>query len=247
MLPIIQGLWVGAPLSKMEQLCIKSFLYWGHEFHLYVYEPIENIPTGTIIKDANEILTKDSVFTYQNGDERGSFAGFSNYFRYKLMYEKGGFWVDMDTICLKPFDFTTPYVFSSELNGEGVEKVNCGIICAPVANAICLDGYNTCISKNNKTIQFGETGPKLIQQLVDKYNMTQYVKSYNVFCPIHYNNVADLLKENSTIDEFMAEITHTSYAIHLWNELWRRLKINKNGIFPASSIYQYLLDKYGVC
>ena len=83
MLPIIQGLWVGAPLSKMEQLCIQSFLYWGHTFHLYVYEPIENIPTGTIIKDANEILSKDSVFTYQNGHERGSFAGFSNFEREK--------------------------------------------------------------------------------------------------------------------------------------------------------------------
>ena len=32
---VIKSLWIGDQLSRLEQLCIKSFLYHGHEFHLY--------------------------------------------------------------------------------------------------------------------------------------------------------------------------------------------------------------------
>ena len=47
---IIQSLWIGNNLSDMEQLCIQSFLDNGHEYHLYVYEPIQNIPHGSLLK-----------------------------------------------------------------------------------------------------------------------------------------------------------------------------------------------------
>ena len=43
---IVQSLWVGSNLSLMEVYSIKSFLKTGHEFHLYIYEPIQNIPKG---------------------------------------------------------------------------------------------------------------------------------------------------------------------------------------------------------
>ena len=45
--PIIQSLWIGKELSVLEQLCICSFLKNGHNFHLYTYEKINNVPDGT--------------------------------------------------------------------------------------------------------------------------------------------------------------------------------------------------------
>jgi hypothetical protein len=53
---IIQGLWVGPELSVMEQLSVSSFLRHGHQYHLYVYEDVKNIPEGTTVKDGHEIL-----------------------------------------------------------------------------------------------------------------------------------------------------------------------------------------------
>ncbi len=35
---VFQSLWIGAELSAMEQLSIRSFLANGHEFHLYTYQ-----------------------------------------------------------------------------------------------------------------------------------------------------------------------------------------------------------------
>jgi len=107
---IIQGLWIGDSLSKMEQLSIKSFLDNGHEYHLYTYGDVKNIPKGTIIKDGNEIVSKNEIYTYKNG----SYSAFSNLFRFTMLYKKGGYWADTDLVCVKKIDIDNPYVFSSE-------------------------------------------------------------------------------------------------------------------------------------
>src|SRR5215467_7339157 len=129
---IVQGLWIGPELSVMEQLSIASFLSHGHEYHLYVYDDVKNIPSGTAVKDGNEILPAARIFQYK---QQASYAGFSNFFRYKLVLERGGWWVDTDTICLKPFDFEAAYVFSSEF-AMGDEFINSGIFKAPAGSDV---------------------------------------------------------------------------------------------------------------
>src|SRR5207253_1910437 len=52
---IIQSLWIGSELSVMERMSIISFLRNGHEYHLYTYNDLPNVPDGTVIKDANGI------------------------------------------------------------------------------------------------------------------------------------------------------------------------------------------------
>src|SRR5690348_5090275 len=101
-LDVIQGLWVGDRLSTMERLSIASFLALGHEYHLYVYRPVANVPAGTCVKDAREILPESMIFQYR---KRPSYAGFANFFRYKLLLDRGGWWVDTDAVCLRALDF----------------------------------------------------------------------------------------------------------------------------------------------
>jgi len=104
---IIQSLWIGDELSSIEKLCINSFLKNGHPFHLYTYSNVKGVPKGTTILDANTIIPKSKIFRYANG----SVACFADYFRYKLLFDKGNWWVDTDVICLKPFNFKEKYVF----------------------------------------------------------------------------------------------------------------------------------------
>ncbi len=73
------------------------------------------------------------IFKYTGYD---TYAGFSNFFRYKLLLDRGGWWVDADTICLRPFDFREPFVFASVMipagsDGGCVPAVAPGIIKAP--------------------------------------------------------------------------------------------------------------------
>src|SRR5262252_2481320 len=127
MADVIQALWIGDRFSVMEQLCIWSFLRHGHAFHLYVYQETVGISTGTVILDGNQILPASRIFTYKG---QKTYVGFANFFRYKLLLEKGGWFVDADTICVRPFDFETDYVFSSE-TAEGYTWVNVGAMKVP--------------------------------------------------------------------------------------------------------------------
>src|ERR1044072_2719476 len=129
---VIQGLWIGAEPSVMEQLSIASFLQNVHEYHLYVYDAVKIVPARAVVRDANEILPASRIFQYKH---QASYAGFANFFRYKLLLERGGWWVDTDVICLKPFDFADEYVFASELDGE-TEVIASGVIKAPRGSSV---------------------------------------------------------------------------------------------------------------
>lgn len=108
---IIQGLWIGDKLSRFEYNSIKSYIKQGYEYHLYTYGKVNNIPEGVIIKDGNDILDKKNIFYYE-----GSIAPFSDLFRYKLLFEKGGVWTDCDIICINrlPIDKQHEYIFVAE-------------------------------------------------------------------------------------------------------------------------------------
>lgn len=112
----VNGLWIGKALSAMELLTLKSFTAHGHRFRLWMYDkPDGELPQGVEWADAHTIIPRDTVFRYPDDSTidwgAGSYGGFSDIFRYKLLYQQGGWWADMDVTCLKPFDFEAPYFF----------------------------------------------------------------------------------------------------------------------------------------
>jgi mannosyltransferase OCH1-like enzyme len=233
---IIQGLWIGTELSVMEQLSISSFLLNGHEYHLYVYDEVKNIPPGTTIKDGDKILPSSSIFQYK---QRPSYAGFANFFRYKLLLEYGGWWADTDTICLKPFEFPDEYVFSTEIIGQGVEVITSGIIKAPVGSQVMAYTWGVCQTKDPEQLVWGETGPRLMAEAVRNFSLEKYKKPYRVFCPLSYTQWHRVLEPDfdDTFDE-------TTYAIHLWNEMWRNAGQDKNAQYHTDCLYEQLKRRY---
>ncbi len=136
-------------MSAMERLSIASFLANGHAYHLYVYDEVKRIPEGTVVRDADEILPSSSIFQYS---QTKSYAGFANFFRYKLLLEKGGWWVDSDIVCLKPFSFRAKYVFASETNGEGRQVATSGVIKAPASSEAMTHAWQTARRGDDKTL-----------------------------------------------------------------------------------------------
>jgi hypothetical protein len=232
---IIQSLWVGSELSLLERLSIASFLDNGHEYHLYVYGDVQNVPDGTTIKDGGEILPESLIFQYK---EHKSFSAFANFFRYKLLLEKGGWWVDADTICLRPFDSPREYVFSSEAFGSQ-ELVNCGVVKAPAGSAAMSYAWGVCCSKKPENLVWGEVGPRLMAESVQKLSLQHFVVSSRMFCPIGY------LDWHSVLDPARVwNFTNEVYAVHLWNEMWRRNQRDKNQTYHADCLFEQLKRRY---
>jgi len=235
MTEIIQGLWIGGRLSAMERLCISSFLHHGHPFHLYVYQDTEGIPPGTVVLDGESILPRSRIFTYREHD---TYAGFANFFRYRLLLEKGGWFVDADTICLKPFDFGDEYVFSSEgINGR--QQVNLGAVKAPPGSPVMRYAWEACERMNTGELKWSQCGPSLAGQAIEVCSLRQFVKPPAAFCPVHFSVWEEMLDPDSalTFDE-------TTYAVHLWNELWRRSSRDKDATYPDGCLYERLKRRY---
>lgn len=130
----VTSLWIGDKLHDIQKLCIKSFLDHGHDFTLYTYKTYDDVPEGTIVKDANTILPEEKIY---RDITQFSYAPFSDWWRYKWLYENGGFWVDMDIVCVSDkLPDTPPY-------------------------AVLDDEGHVCIG----ALQF-EKGDKLIEELV---------------------------------------------------------------------------------
>ena len=234
---VIQGLWIGPRLSTIEDLSIRSFLVHGHEYHLYVYGEIENVPPGTVLKDANEILPFSRVFKYRDYD---SYAGFANIFRYNLLRRKGGWWADMDLICLKPFDFPDQYLFSSEAQQESQSShLAVGALKVPAASDLMTHLCDECEKKNPAELTWGETGPRLFSSAVKKLGLEAAAADPAVFCPIPYFRWKDLLDPDVPW-RFSEEV----YAVHLWNEMWRREGFGKDDEYDPRSLYEHLKRLY---
>jgi hypothetical protein len=126
---ILRSLWVGSKLSTLERICARSWIYHGHQLELFVYDDIGNVPGGVVLKDANAIVPEKDVFLW-----RGCYAIFADLFRWTLLYEQGGYWVDMDMLCLKPFDFQDDILFGCEHSNAasiGVVKLPAKHLIAP--------------------------------------------------------------------------------------------------------------------
>ena len=235
MASVIQGLWIGPALSVMEQLSIASFVRHGHRYHLYTYGDVAHVPPGAEVRDGNEILPESMIFQYAN---RPSYAAFSNFFRYKLLLENGGWWADTDVVCLKPFAFDTDYVFASEWWHErGV--IASGTIRVPAGSEVMRYAWARCCEKDRAAIRWGEIGPRLMDEAVRRCGLEAYVRPAPVFSPIGFRDWAAVL--DPSIDWTFDETTH---AIHLWNEMWRQDGPDKNGSYPPGCLYERLKKDY---
>ena len=237
---VIQGLWIGDELSTLEQLSLSSFIKNGHEYHLYTYNNVKSVPSGVTVRSGEEILPKEQIFSYQTGEGRGSFSAFSNFFRYKLLYDRGGWWVDTDMICFKPFDFDDEYVFSSEhYVTKNEDVVTSGVIKAPKGSEIAKNNWEVCKSKDPMKIVWGEVGPRLVREGVKKFSLSKHVKSHQTFCPLGFEEWFKVLNPNIQL-----EFDEGVYALHLWNEMWRRSNMDKNKKYHKDCFYEQLKEKY---
>lgn len=120
---IVHGLWIGKHLSKLELLTLQSFIRHGHEFHLWLYGPLDTpLPDEVILENASQIIPANRIVMKRSSDDmtgvgKNSYGPFSDLFRYKLLYERGGYWVDMDVTCLRPFNIRDAYLFRSHRIG----------------------------------------------------------------------------------------------------------------------------------
>lgn len=178
---IINSFWHGSELSLLEKLTLKSFLDHGYQVKLWRYDSTIDVqcPDKVLIGDANEIIPFDRLFVYSgNGDcRRGSIGGFSDLFRYYILYKTGGVYVDMDCTCLSHFDFSAEYIIRPHLKCKTVAN----ILKAPQGCEFlktCIQLTERYIGKDNK---HWILPVQLFNQAVELHNLQEYIVPVEYF------------------------------------------------------------------
>lgn len=229
--------WHGNRPTNYELLCWTSFGFYGAELTVFTYED-SLIPTGNWkIGDASKILSKNELF--ENTRNPGSFAGFSNLFRYHLLLNGEFIWVDSDILLLRKPDRLPKWLYAS----EETMFINGAVLGFPPASGIPEKLIEAASKVDKNSFLWGELGPRLLTKtLVKSGKLTCKAPSqmiyplpasdiWKIFDPNHKSEVQDNLKKAT--------------FLHLWNEMFRNFKTLKisqppNGSYAAEQFEQLM-------
>jgi hypothetical protein len=257
-LPTIQMFWHGAPLSRMERLSMVSFLRNGHRVDLYVYDEPEGIPAGVRVRDAAEILPRTAVFRHRRTQ---SLAPFSDWFRYRLLFERGGIWSDTDVVCLRKLDYASPTIFAwqdeRQLDGA-ILGLSSGDPLARWLAESCehpnriqpYDGIGMCFRKlrrrvlgnRREDVRFSELGPRGLTCAARHLGYIHHALPSWHFYPVAFGDYRVLFESPS---EGRTLTLQGCRAVHFWNRTIEKDGVlDKNARFALDSPFEQLWRRY---
>jgi Alpha 1,4-glycosyltransferase conserved region/Glycosyltransferase sugar-binding region containing DXD motif len=256
-LPTVQMFWHGAPLSRIERLCMASFIAQGHPLHLYVYDAPAALAPGVRLMQAEEVLPRALLFRHRR---TGSLGPFSDWFRYQLLAQRGGIWADADVVCLAPLVYPQPAIFA----WQDERYINNAVLGLPAGDALAMWLAACCEDPNKirpydpigvrllkwrrryldgnrrERVRWGEYGPKGLTNAARHFDYLDRALPRAHFYPVRCEDWR-LLFESSAAPPWTAD----SRAVHLWQEMMQHAPgFDKDGRFPPDSPFEVLCRRY---
>lgn len=230
--------WHGKALSLYERCSLLSFVQKGFYVQMWAYQPFE-VPDTVTLCDASTILPATDLQKYTQAGKKGDLAAFSDAFRYTLLKKQGGWWFDMDMLCLKPvseferqFDERQPIVIGrldDHSLGGAVLRIN---------QKHLIDRIIRETEDQGSEFAWGEIGPKLLTRIVQSEKLDSFVANEKLFYSVHANSALELILPASL--EKISSLCTDSFTLHFYNEFLSRWKIPKN-VLPPRGSYLYNL------
>jgi hypothetical protein len=238
----VRSFWHGGELPPHCWLCLQSFIDLGHRFVLYSYEETR-APPGVAVRDAREIVPQSRIFFYKDGPGAGSVAAFANLFRYRLLFSKGGWWVDADVLCLSPDLPTEESAFAWQAEGSIGNAVLRFPKGSPVLAKLCFELEKT-ISVKGDALRWGEIGPDLMTRLIKDDGLDNHALPPRAFYPLHWSEFELLLQPDKT--GYVLRRTRGSLLLHLWHEMFRRANLASLSPPPSGSYLAMMMARHRV-
>lgn len=248
---VVCSFWMGS-LSNLEITSIKSFIYNGFDVVLYTYEPeaLKNSINlkNLIIKDASCVI---SNALYEKVFDKSTIKGrytqpswFADMFRYKMLYDNGGVWFDLDIICVRPFSVDKTMLVMQK---DDDCSINNNFICVEKGDKLIKCALDKCMEnfKNDTKRSHGSLGPSLLSSLLKLPQFSwykQFVLPSLAFNEIDWREIKSITEPNMHMDLLLDE---NVLGIHLWNKVWSSdLKLSKDTFDYPNSLIKHLYTKY---
>lgn len=230
---IFKMFWHGDKLSPLEWSCMRSFVKNGHSLQVFTYREI-SLPEGAILEDATKILPSNHLFYFEDSP-----SAFSNIFRYKLLLEHGGWWVDTDVFCLSETIPQCQFAWAEEEPG----CVNGAILKFPKTDPICGKLLAVAMDRAEHLTVWGQLGPYLLTEILESNRpAAEHLGNPSQFYPIHW-----LQPHYFWLPEFYGAVARScdnALFIHFWNSVLKRMGIDPFRNPPRGS---FLSEVYKDC
>src|SRR5262245_941944 len=174
--------WHGGPLPLYAWPCMRSFIERGHAVRLYAYEPLE-MPRGVLAADARTILPIEEIVRYHG------IEAFADVFRYELLFREGGWWADVDVLCLTDRLPAAMYAWAEEEPGV----VNNAILKFPKAEPLVAEMAKRARTLARQVKPWGAAGPRLLSAALRSFAPDDKAGSTSAFYPLHWLDAPQLL------------------------------------------------------
>lgn len=192
----------------------------GHPVRVWSYAPEKLaflVPHGVEVRNADDVMPRALFERIVAGSE---IRYFSDIFRYALLYEHGGLWMDSDVIVLRPFPFRGEHFFNLQWRGSHKGHFVCGnvIYARPYSRhlralyELSIDRFHAAQGK-----EFGDIGPRLLSDYIASdagAELREWVFSPMFFNTIDWNEIDRFEKPIGELADYLND--DRVFGIHLW-------------------------------
>ena len=233
-----RAFWTGPQLSPYEELSLLSFAATGARVLLYCSDMSLRVPDGVERVPVEELLSANThAFTYDDSDR--CVTPHSDLFRYAAVERFGGWYFDLDIICLRErLPQTKVYLVR-----EADHIVNAAVMKfpahAPFLAAAREEALRLWPQAGRLTI-----GPQLITRLAADHALDHLVQPRAKAFEIGTTEIVSMF-DPQACEELKARVAGSDF-VHLWNEIWRRIRIPKNFGPPEGSFLDGLFRRFDI-
>ena len=240
---IIKSLWIGSYLNNISELCIMSWLRLNYKVELYI--DTLNLPKYMDRYRKSGQLIFKSIKEIMPYDKSQEILPYSDLFRYKMIFQTGGTWIDADMFLLKrlPKD---DIIISSEhtfIKGAFKSKLtfvpNIGVLRFPKGNQF-LENLIFKIENSFKKAEYLDN-MIVFRKKLKNHPYFDLVSPPNMYCPCPWWQTKEMYySDHYTIKYGVKNMTNkemlnSATSIHLWNNITHtKHNIDFNKINPDS-------------
>ncbi len=193
----------------------------GHAVQVWSYSPHKLdflLPHGVEVRSAEEVMPRGMFERIVAGSE---IRYFSDSFRYAVLYEHGGLWMDTDVVLLRPFPFRGDYFLNLQWRNGGIGHFVCGNVMFAKPHSRHLRtlyeaSLDHCFRSRGK--KFGDVGPKLLSDYVMSEGgaeLRKWLFSPVLFNSIDWNETDKFDRPLSDLGDYLND--ERVFGVHLWN------------------------------
>ena len=229
-------LWSGERRGPVERACMRSVLRQGHRLSLWCYRPPAGVPDGVELADASGILPESAVVRHRSG----SFALFSDWFRYALQRQGKGVWLDSDVYLFRPIpdcdllltEFEPRLINGATLKIPADSPMLKDLLAlfeqdiipwwVPLPARIAAMWRRATTGRADiARMPWGMAGPWALTAYARRHQLAHLAAPARVYSPVRWQDAGWIRDPGQRLESHVAEDT---IALHLWNDRIKAFK-----------------------